>query len=136
MRKHSFLVFLLIIAMMMSFLTVFADETPSGIDVERSGGNIILRPGEYPSLSVDNEGIAEESIKAINVYKRIGTAILSIGTITMALFFVKQIYSLGKAGDNAKEREEAVKGILITGIATALLGGLDTIAIVFMGFLR
>ena len=45
-------------------------------------------------------------------------------------FTIIQIVKLAAAGDNEMNRKRAIGGILTTGIATALLGGLS----VFVGF--
>ena len=48
----------------------------------------------------------------------------------MLAFTIIQIVKLAAAGDNEMNRKRAIGGILTTGIATALLGGLS----VFVGF--
>ena len=53
-----------------------------------------------------------------------------IATLLMLVFTILQIVKLGASGDNEMNRKRAIMGILTTGIATALLGGIT----VFVGF--
>lgn len=62
--------------------------------------------------------------------KTIGTGFTGIATLLMLVFTILQIVKLGASGDNEMNRKRAIMGILTTGVATALLGGIT----VFVGF--
>ena len=62
--------------------------------------------------------------------KAIALGFTGVATLLMLAFTIIQIVKLAAAGDNEMNRKRAIGGILTTGIATALLGGLS----VFVGF--
>ncbi len=72
----------------------------------------------------------------ISKYKTIATAISGILTITMLVFLLIQISKLGAAGDNDIARKKAIMGILTTGLATALFGGVTIVVGFFWNILK
>lgn len=95
--------------------------------------------GDDGSINTDSDVInsdANDSQKTvISQYKTIATTITGILTITMIIFMIIQITKLGAAGDNEVARKKAIMGILTTGIATALFGGLTIVVGFFWNIL-
>ena len=50
-----------------------------------------------------------------------------VATLTFVVLFIINFVKLGAAADNPNQRSEALKGLLHTGIALALLGGVTII---------
>lgn len=84
-------------------------------------------------LQTDPDGSAAT---LISKYKTIATAISGVLTITMLIFLLIQISKLGAAGDNDMARKKAIMGILTTGLATALFGGVTIVVGFFWNILK
>lgn len=56
-----------------------------------------------------------------------------VATLTFVILFIINFVKLGAAADNPSQRSEALKGLLHTGIALALLGGITIIVGVTTG---
>lgn len=77
--------------------------------------------------TVVTQGQGQGFTTVITQYRAIATAIMGVLTITMLIFMLIQITKLGASGDNEMARKKAIGGILTTGIATALLGGVTIV---------
>ena len=58
----------------------------------------------------------------VDKYKVTIVGVAGIASVTMVLVFIKHFLSLGVNASNSSGRSEALKGIMVAGIATALLG--------------
>lgn len=66
-------------------------------------------------------------------YRVIVAGITGFGAVTSVLIFIYHFIKLGAVADNPWERREVMKNILISGICTALLGGISLILVLFVG---
>jgi hypothetical protein len=74
-----------------------------------------------------------------NVLKEMRTVVLfisGIGTLLMVAFFIINFINLGKSQGNPQERQKAVSGLIMTGLATAGLGSVFLITSLFYGMLN
>lgn len=69
--------------------------------------------------------------KALSEFRTAVIFISGIGTVCMILFFILNFINLGKSQGNPQERQKAISGLIITGIATAGLGSVTLIASLF-----
>lgn len=86
--------------------------------------------------TINNTTTGGSAATLISKYKTIATAISGVLTITMLIFLLIQISKLGAAGDNDTARKKATMGILTTGIATALFGGITVVVGFFWNILK
>lgn len=77
----------------------------------------------------------EALAQTIATEKMVGETVLALGTITCIIFLFVYITKLGAAGDNAKARQSAISGIIVSGIALALLGSLTAVLAFVWGFI-
>lgn len=68
-------------------------------------------------------------------YRGIVMFISGIGTISMILFFILNFINLGKSQGNPQERQKAISGLIISGIASAGLGSVTMIVALFFNAL-
>lgn len=73
--------------------------------------------------------------KVFNEYRGIVMFISGIGTISMILFFILNFINLGKSQGNPQERQKAISGLIISGIASAGLGSVTMIVAIFFNAL-
>ena len=86
--------------------------------------------------TINNTTTGGSAATLISKYKTIATAISGVLTITMLIFLLIQISKLGAAGDNDMARKKAIMGILTTGLATALFGGVTIVVGFFWNILK
>lgn len=101
--------------------------------------------GNMPSFSM-NDGVLdmgnlENADKdnffntVLTEYQGIITFIAGIGTVSMVLFFILNFINLGKSQGNPQERQKAISGLIISGIASAGLGSVTMIVALFFNAL-
>ncbi len=83
--------------------------------------------GEDPSLARLGATIQMEKV--------VGGTIFAIAVITCIIFLFKHITKLAAAGDNAKARQEAISGIVVSGLALAVLGSFGAFLMYFWTFI-
>lgn len=64
-------------------------------------------------------------------FKAFGTAISGICALTSLVFFVIALTKLSTSAGNDRARSSALKGVLLSGVALALFGGITVIVGVF-----
>lgn len=73
----------------------------------------------------------ESSITAwqefLSKYRNLVILLAAIAALTMVVLFIIGFIRLGASAGNPNARSEAIKGIIVTGIATALLGSVSLI---------
>lgn len=112
-----------------------------------SGGGGALTGGieSMPSLSMNNGSLNMGGLvnadkdkffnTVLSEYKGIVVFISGIGTISMILFFILNFINLGKSQGNPQERQKAISGLIISGIASAGLGSVTMIVALFFNAL-
>lgn len=88
----------------------------SDAKVEISDGKVVLNSG------FESQDDAFSHI--IEKYKIIITFFSAIAAITMVAIFIYNFIKLGATSGNPMERQKCITGLIITGIATALLGSI------------
>lgn len=74
----------------------------------------------------------DEAWKAfMNEYRVILASIAGIGALTSILVFIFHFIKLGSAGSSPHQRSEALGNMVVSGIITALLGGISGILSIF-----
>ena len=74
--------------------------------------------------------------KVLKEYRTVVIFISGIGTISMILFFILNFINLGKSQGNPQERQKAITGLIISGIASAGLGSVTLITTLFYNVLK
>lgn len=122
-----------------------ADASGGGIDnaVDANGfqistganGTITIKPGHQVSIGGTDwrSGLTD----IIDKYKGVAQGILAICAITSLVCFIWAITRLGSSTlDSAPHaRKQAIMGLLVSGIALALFGGLSVVVAFFWNFL-
>lgn len=147
---NFFLIFLLILSFNIG--SVFAAVCPicnfSG-DLARHdctnnelnvSGNETLDPDTFGNYTITIGALPAETGEDIGVgilekYRTAISILAGVGTLTMILFFVLNFVKLAKSSDNPQQRQSAMIGIIFTGCATVLLGGVMTFFTFFYNFL-
>lgn len=99
-----------------------------GLDIDISGGGITIKP-PGSNVSIGGTDYMTGLVAFIDKYKNVALAILAVCVITSILCLIFAITKLGAAGvaDNPRAKNVAMMGILISGIALALFGGLTIV---------
>ena len=74
--------------------------------------------------------------KILKEYRGIVTFISGIGTLSMIMFFILNFIALGNSKGNPQERQKAITGLIVSGIATAGLGSVTLITTLFYNMLN
>ena len=77
------------------------------------------------------EGVA----KFLNEYQSYLNVFLIFIAITLVIIFVLNAAKLASAGENPRKRQEAIHGILVTGICIAVLGSFSLILGLLIAFI-
>lgn len=101
-----------------------SEETKTA-KVEVKDGKVVLNSG------FDNQDDAFAHV--IDKYKILITFFAAIGAITMVGIFIYTFIKLGASSGNPMERQKCITGLIITGIATALLGSTALFVGLFYG---
>lgn len=110
---------------------VFTNEvalasSPSMNDITFDKGNLNI--GGFQSNDEDKGKIFN---KVLTEYKGVVTFITGIALVSMIMFFVFNLISLGNSKGNPQERQKAITGLIVSGIATAGLGAINIIVALF-----
>lgn len=115
------IIILLLIAIILPTVSL-ASGLNIGID---DTGLITIHKGKSKAPSAWNE--------LIEKYKGFIVGVSAIGALTSLLLFIKAFIALGASENNQYQRQAAIKGVLWTGISTALLGATGLITSIFYG---
>ena len=115
------------------FFTIFLAIKPvtadaTGATVEIKNGKVVLNTG----YNTQNDAFSH----IINRYKVIITFFSAIAAITMAGIFIWTFMKLGATSGNPMERQKCITGLIISGIATALLGSISLVVGLFYNAFR
>lgn len=110
--KQSRVAFLIIIA-----LLIFSVQQVGAISLEISEDGLVTSPqiSKGDADSAWNDFLLE--------YKNFVLGFFGVATVSTVLLFIVSFLKLGASAGNPSERAKAIRGVLWTGIATALLGG-------------
>lgn len=128
----------------MSLLVVFMVAGVTEPTVAEASGN---KYNTIPSIQIDTstgniQGGLEngDKGKALNKilyeYRGVVTFISGIGMISMIMFFIFNLINLGNSKGNPQERQKAVTGLIVSGIATAGLGSVTLITSLFYNLMN
>lgn len=117
-------VFFLLIAL--SGVSFAAEDEHFQASIDASSGNI--------TIAVPNSGVGQGSSgydTVINGYKTLAQGFTGLCAITAIIFLFINISKFGASGSNERDRQMAIKGILVSGIALSLFGGMTAVVSVF-----
>jgi len=106
----------------------------SDVEVKISDDGVLTIEGNSGMTSATKSGAAWTSF--ITKYRNFIVGISGIGAVSMILFFIMQLLKLGAAADNPQGRQQAITGLIWSGIAAALLGSVTIIVGFFYSALR
>lgn len=132
-------IFLLPIILFSFFIFIsILDENVNAYDsiqIEKLSG----RPTDI-LLEVNDEGV-NGTVKTdkgqgafnsmLNQYRKIINFVCGIGCLSMIMFFIFNLIKLGGSQGNPQERKQAITGLIITGISTAILGSITLVTGLF-----
>ena len=105
-----------------------ASSTPTLNDITYDeNGNLTL--GGYEETDDSKKGKVFN--KVLTEYKGIVTFITGIALVSMIMFFVLNLINLGNSKGNPQERQKAITGLIVSGVATAGLGAVNIIVALF-----
>ena len=100
---------------------------------------------DIPAIKIENGKLDLTPIKpktsdeffktALKQYRKVIIFVSGIGTLSMILFFILNFIKLGGSQGNPQERQKAVTGIIVAGIATACLGSVTAVVGMFYNML-
>lgn len=99
---------------------------PSMDDIEIVDGKLNI--GAYEKDDTEKGKLLN---RVLTEYKGIVTFITGIALVSMIMFFVLNLIALGNSKGNPQERQKAVTGLIVSGIATAGLGAVNIIVALF-----
>ena len=104
------------------------------IRVDENGGGIT---GEsVPSGSETKNQTVKTGNKIINIITTIYTLVAAAGGIILGIVFIIHAVSLAKNGTNPQGKSQAVNGLILTGVAAALVGGSAIFVALFFNVFR
>lgn len=123
-------------AIMMTLAGASNSFAAGGLDIDISGGGITIKP-PGADISIGGTDYMSGLVNFIDKYKSVALAILAVCVITSILCLIFAITKLGAAGvaENPRAKHMAMMGILISGIALALFGGLTIVVSFFWNLL-
>lgn len=127
--KKIFLFCLSLIYFIIGAIPVFATDHIS-ITANPSGGISIGATGASVASNADGYSLI------LDKYKMVGQGIMGLCVLVSLVFFILYITKLSAAGSNPMAKRNAVKGILFSGIALAIFGGLPFVISFCLSFLR
>ena len=123
MKKMYFLPTLLV-----GLQSIFATTAYAGIVVEGNGNDLVLKPGNFPSLNGNLQDTVHEANQALGRATTVGNFIFAIIMLVLLALLIANITKLAAAGSDEKARKEAITRLLYTLIAIALMGSIGLIA--------
>lgn len=109
----------------------------NGTDVGLSQGNLNIKGG---NVTIGGFGTIRNQFDAfgqiIPKYKNVIVFLSGILTVTMVAVFIVQFTRLGAVATNPRERQEVVRGLVVSGVSAAMLGSVTLIVGVFYGLFK
>ena len=101
---------------------------PSMSDIEFDASTGTLDVGNFGKDEAEKGQVFN---KVLSEYKGIVTFITGIALVSMIMFFVLNLINLGNSKGNPQERQKAITGLIVSGVATAGLGAVNIIVALF-----
>jgi hypothetical protein len=96
--------------------------------------NVSMSDGTLNLGGIENAGDKTSIYDTVLAQVRLVVMFISgIGTLLMVAFFIMNFITLGKSQGNPQERQKAVSGLIMTGLATAGLGSVFIVTMLFYG---
>lgn len=134
--KYYFIFFILLLLLGLNTISVSAtmglSPEQANPNNENFGATVDVYQDDEGRLTVDTSSKSEKNSlagwwnKILKPYKVAITAIVGLATLTMLLAFVKLCIRLASCESHPLLREQTIRGMLLSGIACALLGSLTT----------
>ena len=109
------------------YITPSLKITNSGIKFDDSGAENAFKKSQDEVSGINK--ILEEYSLLINV----GTGIVSL---TLIGIFIINFIKLGNSKGNPQERQKAITGLIVTGVATAMAGSVTILTKLFFNFIQ
>jgi hypothetical protein len=106
------LIIMMLLCVFMSFKPMQTSATDATVTVK--GGKVVLSTG-YSTQDAAFSHILDK-------YKTIITFFAALGAVTMVAVFIYNFVKLGTTSSNPQERSKCLTGLIISGVAAALLG--------------
>ena len=121
--------FIITLGLCINTIPAFANDHIS-VTTNAAGQVSIEAAGAIVNSAQDGYGLI------LNKYKMIGQGIVGLCTIISITALIFYITKLGAAGDNPRLKQSAVSGVMYSGIALALFGGLFTVLYFWLSVLN
>ena len=121
--------FLYAFGMWTNTIPAFASDHIS-VTTNAAGQVSIEAAGAIVNSAQDGYGLV------LNKYKMIGQGIVGLCTIISITALIFYITKLGAAGDNPRLKQSAFSGVMYSGIALALFGGLSSVLYFWLSVLN
>lgn len=96
----------------------------------------VTMTGNELSTGLENIPRGETFGNILTQYRGVVTFISGIALISMIMFFIFNLIALGNSKGNPQERQKAIQGLIVSGIATAGLGSVTLITTLFYNFMK
>lgn len=129
-----------IITSLLVMVMVAGIFAPNSMEAFASGNN---KYNDVPGIEVKDGKLDLDTIKVndgekgkvfnkvLKEYRGVVTFISGIGLVSMIMFFIFNLVALGNSKGNPQERQKAITGLIVSGIATAGLGSVTLITTLF-----
>ena len=145
-RKKIVFIFTFIFLILISISNVFAEtcslcgkehaegECYNQLNIQASGaetsGNLQITIG-----ALKEKDSSETATDILTKYQSVISIISGVAALTMLVFFILNFLKIGKSAGNPQMRQSAMMGVIFTGIATVILGGVMTFFTFFYNFI-
>ena len=113
----------------------FAESFDNKLDVDMK-----LSIGEDGLIKIEDKKSKWTSEKTWNAlikrYKNVIVGFSAVAALTMLMWFIFKFTKLGVYADNPQQRAEVIRGLWVTGIATAFLGSVSLFVYIFYTMLN
>lgn len=129
----SFLLMFMMVGVFTPDVAFASNNKPSGANKYNDVPEISMDGGKLnlDTIKVDEGEKGKVFNKILTEYRGVVTFISGIGLVSMIMFFIFNLISLGNSKGNPQERQKAITGLIVSGIATAGLGSVTLITTLF-----
>lgn len=142
--KQKFISILMLLTLFFGFLQPgIVSATDTAGDGTGNIGDMSVQISDDGKLTISGgSGMTTEASSGsawtnfISKYRNFIVGISGIGAVSMILFFIFQLLKLGGSADNPQARQNALTGLIWSGVAAAALGSVTIIVGFFYSALR
>ena len=116
--------------------TASKQEEKGGTGVNYSKVPVVGMEDDELTTGLGNEDRGKAFSEILTQYRSVVTFVSGIALISMVLFFIFNLIALGNSKGNPQERQKAITGLIVSGIATAGLGSVTLITTLFYNFIQ